>query len=83
MRLLFDPEGLLEELSVVRARRKRLLEELTEAIPVIQQGPNRIDPVRLTMLVASLKETTALMRCLEDLNPVVQQDLAGSARNSI
>ncbi len=83
MRLLFDPEGLLEELSVVRARRKRLLEELTEAIPVIQQGPNRIDPVRLTMLVASLKETTALMHCLEDLNPVVQQDLAGSARNSI
>lgn len=79
MRLLFDPEGLLEELSAVRARRKRLLDELARAIPIIQQGPNKIDPVRLTMLVASLKETTALMRCLEDLSPVVRQDLAGSA----
>ncbi len=73
MDLDFESDDLQENLALIRASRRQLIEQLSDEIGVAQRDPRLIDPERLSILVGELQWITSLMRRMESMQEAVAQ----------
>lgn len=69
----FESDDLQENLALIRASRRQLIEQLSDEIGVAQRDPRLIDPERLSILVGELQCITSLMRRIESMQEAVAQ----------